>query len=79
MIVRFRVRDRGYYDVMKKNVLFLVSDLPDELRAHGLVVGNSLTWYALSRQANRLFFKVVATGREGTVMTVDLLTNRFDW
>ena len=80
MIIRFRVRDRGYYNVMKKSILTLVSDLPSEfLRAHSLTVGSRVQWMALTLQANRLFFTVIATGREGTVMTVDLRTNRFDW
>ena len=80
MIVRFRVRDRGYYNVRKKNVLMLVTDIPrDFLFAHTLTVGTKFQWFALSRQSNRLFFTVLATGREGLVMTVDIQTSKFDW
>lgn len=80
MIVRFRVRDQGYRPAMKKAIPTLVTDIPREfLFAHTLTVGTKFQWFMLSLQANRLFFKVVATGREGTVMTVDLQTTEIDW
>lgn len=79
MIIKFRVRDRGFYQPTKIYV-FLLTDLPDHVVfGHGLTVGKKFQWTALSIQAKRLFFSVVATGREGTTMTVDLRTTKFDW